>query len=132
MSQLRLPQVLDRIRLPINHRNSASPHEMNLHSNLNAVKSVVTTLWNRNSKLKQNLHGPQRQDSAQVLILNPKMRTQRKKKCKAPPTCCILNRADRTLEITKPWKQQLQTGEHTWILKLKSKTEERHRTATQW
>ena len=132
MSQLRLPQVLDRIRLPTNHTSSASAHEMNFHSNLKAVKPAVTTLWNRNSKLKQNLHGPQREDSAQVLILNPKMRTEGKKKCRAPPTCYTLNGTDRTLEITKPWKRQLQTEEHTRILKLKTKTEERRRTATQW
>ena len=132
MSQLRLPQVLDRIRLPTNHTSSTSAHEMNLHSNLKVVKLAVTTLWNCNSKLKQNLHGPQRLDSAQVLILNPKMRTIGKKKCRAPPTCCTLNGTDRTLEITKPWKRQLQTREHKRTLKLKTKTEERRRTATQW
>ena len=37
--------------------------------------------WNRDPKRKQNLHGPQRQHSTQVCILNPRSQTEGEKKC---------------------------------------------------
>ena len=60
----------------------------------------MTSLWTCDVKMKQNLHGPQRQQSAQLVILNLKLETEGEKKCRPTITCGRENGIDKTLETT--------------------------------
>ena len=72
-----------------NHTSSAivrqyySPYKMDFRRGLIPLQPALTTLWNRDLKRKQYLHGPQRQHSTQVCILNSRSQTEGEKKCRS-------------------------------------------------